>query len=385
MSVTAPGGFVAGGVPCGIRRNGRKDLAIVRSVPQATGAAMFTTNQVQAAPLRVSQSHLRNAQPQAVVINSGVANALTGPQGEVDAVAMASETAALLNLSLEQVLVLSTGVIGVPLPIDKISTGLPQVVASLSDEGGIDAAEAIMTTDTRSKHAVAGAGDFTVGGIAKGSGMIHPLLATMLAIVTTDYALAPEQASEYLHGAVESSFNRISVDGDRSTNDSVILLANGAARAPRADTDFESALQQVCDDLAHQIVADGEGASVVIEIRVSGAANQDDAVAIARHIATSSLVKTAAFGRDPNWGRVIAAAGWASSDRGPAKIDVDRLELRFNGTPLFSNGRPTGGEPDMDTQVLKIDLDLGIGDAGASYLSTDLTNEYVRINADYTT
>ncbi len=346
---------------------------------------MFTTNQVQAAPIRVSKSHLRSAQPQAVVINSGVANAVTGPQGESDAIAMASETAALLGLSLEEVLVLSTGLIGVPLPLDKIRKGLPQVVASLSDEGGIDAANAIMTTDTRPKHSVAATDDFAVGGIAKGSGMIHPAMATMLAVVTTDYALVPDQASEFLQAAVESSFNRISVDGNTSTNDAVILLANGAAEAPRVDTEFESALQQVCRDLARQIVADGEGATLLIEIRVSSAATDEDAVAIARQIATSSLVKTAAFGRDPNWGRVIAAAGSATSDRGPAKVDVDRLELSFNGTSLFSNGRPTGVEPDMDAQVLKIDLDMGIGDAGASYLSTDLTREYVSINADYTT
>jgi len=210
-------------------------------------------------------------------------------------------------------------------------------------------------------------------------------MATMLAVVTTDYALVPDQASEFLQAAVESSFNRISVDGNTSTNDAVILLANGAAEAPRVDTEFESALQQVCRDLARQIVEDGEGATLLIEIRVSSAATDEDAVAIARQIATSSLVKTAAFGRDPNWGRVIAAAGSATSDRGPVKVDVDRLELSFNGTALFSNGRPTGVEPDMDAQVLKIDLDLGIGDAGASYLSTDLTEEYVSINADYTT
>ena len=385
MTVTAPRGFVAGGVPAGIRRNGRKDLAIVRSVTRATGAAMFTTNQVQAAPIRVSKSHLRSAQPQAVVINSGVANAVTGAQGELDAIATAAETAALLNLSVEEVLVLSTGLMGVPLPVDKISKGLPVVVATLSDDGGIDAAEAIMTTDKRPKHSVAGNGSFTVGGIAKGSGMIHPLLATMLAIVTTDYALAPDQASEYLHAAVESTFNRISVDGDKSTNDAVILLANGAAGAPRADNDLESALQRVCGDLARQIVADGEGASVLIEIRVTNAASENDAVAIARHIATSSLVKTAAFGRDPNWGRVIAAAGAASTNLGPVKVDVDQLALSFNGTQLFSSGQPTGAEPVMDTPVLKIDLDLGIGHAGASYLSTDLTTEYVRINAEYTT
>ncbi len=385
MSVTAPRGFAAGAASSGVRRNGRKDLAIVRSVPPSTGAAVFTTNLVQAAPLRVSKSHLRNAQPQAVVVNSGVANALTGARGEADAIATATETANLLGLSPDEVLVLSTGVIGIPMPMDKIISGLPQVVASLSDQGGADAAEAIMTTDTRPKHSVASNDNFSVGGIAKGSGMIHPALATMLAIVTTDYALAPDQASDFLQAAVESSFNRISVDGDLSTNDAVILLANGAAEATRADADFQSALQEVCDDLARQIVADGEGATVLIEIRVTGAANEEDAVAIARQIATSSLVKTAAFGRDANWGRVIAAAGSATTGRGPVKIDVDQLSLGFNGTSVFADGGPTGAEPDLSAQVLEVDLDLGIGTFEAAYLSTDLTNEYVRINAEYTT
>jgi len=385
MSVTTPRGFVAGAASSGVRRNGRKDLAIVRSLPPSTGAAVFTTNLVQAAPLHVSRSHLRSAQPRAVVVNSGVANALTGAQGEADAIATADKTAALLHLSPDEVLVLSTGLIGVPLPMDKIMRGLPQVVERLSDEGGADAAEAIMTTDTRSKVAAASAGDFTVGGIAKGSGMIHPALATMLAIVTTDYALHPDQASDFLGAAVESSFNRISVDGDRSTNDAVILLANGAAGASAADEEFRSALQRVCDDLARQIVADGEGASVLIEIRVIDADSEEDAVAIARQIATSSLVKTAAFGKDPNWGRVIAAAGSASTGRGPVKIDVDQLALSFNGTSLFEHGRPTGAKPGLDTSVLKIDLDLGIGTSSAGYLSTDLTKEYVRINAEYTT
>ncbi len=385
MSVTTPIGFVAGAAPSGVRRNGRKDLAIVRSLPPSTGAAVFTTNLVQAAPLRVSKSHLRNAQPQAVVINSGVANALTGAQGEADAIATAGKTAALLHLSPDEVLVLSTGVIGIPMPMDKIISGLPQVVASLSDKGGADAAEAIMTTDTRPKHSVASNDNFSVGGIAKGSGMIHPALATMLAIVTTDYALAPDQASDFLRTAVESSFNRISVDGDLSTNDAVILLANGAAEATRADADFQSALQEVCDDLARQIVADGEGATVLIEIRVTGAANEEDAVAIARRIATSSLVKTAAFGRDANWGRVIAAAGSATTGQGPVKIDVDQLSLGFNGTSVFADGAPTGAEPDLSAQVLEVDLDLGIGTFEAAYLSTDLTNDYVRINAEYTT
>jgi glutamate N-acetyltransferase / amino-acid N-acetyltransferase len=358
---------------------------VVRSIPRAVGAAMFTTNQVQAAPVLVSKQHLGTAQPQAVVMNSGVANAATGARGAADAAAMAAETAALLGLPAEEVLVLSTGLIGAPLPIDKISATLPDAVAAMSDRGGLDAAEAIMTTDTRPKHATSPGNGFTVGGIAKGSGMIHPALATMLAVVTTDFALTPNQAAESLQVAVERSFNRITVDGDQSTNDAVILLANGAAGSPQDDASFHRALQRVCDDLARQIVADGEGATLVIEIRVTGAATEADAVAVARSIATSNLVKTAAYGRDPNWGRVLAAAGVAASDRGPVKLDIDLVELAFNGTSLFSTGSPTGHAPDLSGNVLRIDLDLGVGDAAAGYLSTDLTTEYVHINADYTT
>lgn len=346
---------------------------------------MFTTNQVQAAPVLLSKRHIGVAQPQAVVMNSGIANAATGDHGTAAAATMASKTAALLGIPSEEVLVLSTGLIGAQLPIDKIAAALPDAVAAMSDRGGLDAAEAIMTTDTRPKHATAPGDGFTVGGIAKGSGMIHPAMATMLAVVATDYALTPDHAAESLAKAVDRSFNRITVDGDQSTNDAVILLANGAAGTPSDVRSFDNALRRVCDDLARQIVADGEGATLIIEIRVSGAASDSDAVAVARSIATSSLVKTAAYGRDPNWGRVLAAAGAAASEKGPVKIDVDLLELRFNGTTMLGAGLPTGDEPDLSGNVLRIDLDLGVGDAGAGYLSTDLTTEYVHINADYTT
>jgi glutamate N-acetyltransferase / amino-acid N-acetyltransferase len=358
---------------------------VVRSIPRAVGAAMFTTNQVQAAPVLVSREHLGAAQPQAIVMNSGVANAATGARGRADAVAVAARTAALLDLRPEEVLVLSTGLIGAPLPIGRITEHLPVAVAAMTDTGGLDVAEAIMTTDTRPKHATAAGAGFTVGGVAKGSGMIHPALATMLAVVTTDHALTPEQAADHLHAAVGRSFNRITVDGDQSTNDAVVLLANGAAGAPAGEGDFRRALQQVCDDLARQIVADGEGATLIIEIRVTHAASEADAIAVAGSIATSNLVKTAAFGRDPNWGRVLAAAGAAVSDGRPVKLDVDLAELRFNDTLLFGSGAPTAGTPDMGGNVLRIDLDLGVGDGAAGYLSTDLTGDYVRINADYTT
>lgn len=384
MSVTAARGFVANGVACGIRKRA-PDLAVIRSLEEATGAALFTTNQVQAAPVVVSKRHLSQAQPQAVVINSGVANAATGAPGEAAAIATAAEAARLLDLAVADVLVLSTGVIGVPLPLGKIKAGLKEATAGLGRDGGIGAAEAIMTTDSRPKLSSVQRGGFTVGGMAKGSGMIHPALATMLAVITTDYALEPGQALEFLGPAVESSFNSISVDGECSTNDAVVLLANGASSSTPDDVAFGAALGEVCGDLSRQLVSDGEGASVLVEIGVSGSSSRAAAKAIAARIATSTLVKTAAFGRDPNWGRVLAAAGSARRDGVHAEVDVDRLTLRFNDTTVFRQGKPTGDAPDMGGPVLRIDLDLGLGECAAGYLSTDLTHEYVELNSRYTT
>jgi glutamate N-acetyltransferase/amino-acid N-acetyltransferase len=383
--VTAARGFTAGAVHAGIRK-AKLDLAVVRSTGPAVGAGMFTANRVQAAPVLVSKAHLARAEPQAVVINSGVANAATGRQGELDALATAAESAALLGLDAEQVLVLSTGVIGARLPMPKLLAGLAQI--DLAAEGGASAAQAILTTDTYAKEAVARRGAFTVGGMAKGAGMIHPHLATMLAVVTTDYPLAPGEAHGFLRRAVGQSFNRISVDGECSTNDAVILLANGASgieRTPAADREFAAALGEVCADLAQQIVADGEGATVLLEIQVTGAVTPGEAHAIAKRIATSPLVKTAAFGRDPNWGRILAAAGSAFCAGGFAQVDVDRLTLRMNGATLFAGGEPTGAEVPLDSAVCRIDLDLGLGAASAGYLASDLTYDYVRINAEYTT
>lgn len=384
MSVTAAQGFEASGVECGIRRS-RRDLALVRSLAPAVGAGMFTTNRVQAAPLVVSRANLAASSPQAVVVNSGVANAATGERGEIDALATASEAARLLGLRVEEVLVLSTGVIGVHLPLGKVRTGLRAAAAGLSEQGGPDAAEAILTTDTRPKEAVAGGGGFTVGGMAKGSGMIHPALATMLAVVTTDYPLEAGEADAFLRGAVESTFNCISVDGECSTNDAVLLLANGASGVARDDAAFAAALQEVCASLARQIVEDGEGRTVLIEVRVDGAADESEAAAIARRVATSPLVKTAAFGRDPNWGRVLAAAGSAPVNGGFAQLDPGALRLAFNGTPVFASGRPLDGRPDLDGASLAIDLELGLGSGSAAYLASDLTYDYVRLNAEYTT
>jgi len=384
VSVTAAKGFVAAGVACGIRKSA-PDLALLRSVEPATGAAMFTKNRVQAAPILVSKAHLAVAEPQAVVVNSGTANAATGMRGEIDALATASEAARLLGLQTEEVLVLSTGVIGAPLPLGKVRDGLKAAAAALSPDGGAGAAAAILTTDTRTKEAAVSRGGFTVGGMAKGSGMIHPALATMLAVVTTDYRLEPGEAIEFLRPAVEESFNRISVDGECSTNDTVVLLANGTSGAPRDGEAFAAALGEVCASLAKQIVEDGEGVTVLLEIGVTGAASDAEATAIAQRIATSPLVKTAAFGHDPNWGRVLAAAGSATWNGGFAQLDPERVTLAFNGTVVFAQGVPLGAEPSIEGPALSIDLDLGLGAGRAAYLASDLSYDYVRINAEYTT
>jgi glutamate N-acetyltransferase/amino-acid N-acetyltransferase len=382
MSVTAAQGFVAAGVRAGLRKE-KADLAVLRSTVPAVGAAMFTRNRVQAAPVLVSKTHLAEAEPQAIVVNSGVANAATGVRGELDALATAAEAARLLDLQAEQVVVLSTGVIGALLPLEKVTAGLAQAVPALGADGGAAAAEAIMTTDTKPKQAVVARDGFVVGGMAKGAGMIHPQLATMLAVLTTDYPLAAGEADAFLRPAVDESFNRISIDGECSTNDAVVLLANGAGGCTRSDRSFAAAVREVCADLAAQIVADGEGATVLLEIEVEGAATPADANAIARRIATSPLVKTAAFGRDANWGRVLAAAGSAPSNGGFAHLDERLLSLRFNGTPVFVAGAPTAQEPALEGAVCKIELDLGLGPGSASYLSSDLSYDYVRINAEY--
>ena len=383
MSVTAATGFVASAVHAGIRRR-KPDVALVRSTVPATGTAMFTRNRMQAAPVVVSKRHLELAEPQAVVVNSGVANAATGAQGERDAHATAAHAACLLRLQPEEVLVLSTGVIGVPLPLEKVLAGISASVCGLSTNGD-GAAHAIMTTDTHPKQAVASGEGFVVGGMAKGSGMIHPDLATMLAVVTTDYALTRDEAEAFLRVAVDESFNSISVDGECSTNDTVVLLANGSSRAARDDDSFASALRSVCADLAAQVVADGEGATLVAAINVSGAASADEAKAIARRIATSPLVKTALHGRDANWGRVLAAAGSAPYNGGYAKLAPERVTLDFDGVRVLERGTPLEVEPELGEDSVTIELDLGLGSGEAAYLTSDLSSEYVAINADYRT
>jgi glutamate N-acetyltransferase / amino-acid N-acetyltransferase len=387
VSVTIPLGFEASGVHAGIRR-AAPDLALVRSTAPSVGAALFTVNRVQAAPVLVSKEHLAAAEPQAVVVNAGVANAATGAEGLAGARATADRAAALLGLEPQQVLVLSTGVIGVPLPVGKVVSGLGDAAAALSPDGGPAAAGAILTTDSGPKQAASRGDGWAIGGMAKGAGMIHPCLATMLAVVTTDYPLDAGEADGLLRAAVDGSFNRISVDGECSTNDTVVLLANGASdveRTPGTDTAFVAALHAVCADLAAQIVSDGEGATVLLEIGVAGAASDGEARAIARRIATSPLVKTAAFGRDANWGRVLAAAGSAPWNGGFAQLDPERLTVAFNGTPVYGDGAAADGEPALEGNALRIELELGLGSGAASYLASDLSYDYVRINAEYRT
>ena len=381
MSVTAAQGFTAGGVAARISKLG-PDLALVAGNRDCVGAGMFTANRVQAAPVVVSKEHLERAEPQAVVINSGNANAATGAQGIADAHATAEETARVLGIQPEQVLVLSTGVIGVPLPMERVLCGIANAASALSPHGGAAAAQAILTTDTCTKEAAVHGDGFTVGGMAKGSGMIHPNLATMLAVVTTDYPLEPGEPLGFLRPGVDESFNSISVDGECSTNDAVVLLSSRAGKRT-GDAAFAEALHAVCAELARQIVADGEGATVVAAISVTGAASRAEAKAVARRIATSPLVKTALFGKDANWGRVLAAAGSAPCNGGYAQLDPSLVTLLYNGTKVLDRGAPQGLEPDVSGDACAIDLDLGLGDGEAEYLTSDLSYDYVRINADY--
>jgi glutamate N-acetyltransferase/amino-acid N-acetyltransferase len=381
MSVTAAKGFAAGAVHSGIRKKDRLDLALVHSLVPATGAGMFTVNRVQAAPVLVSREHLELTQPQAIVANSGVANAATGEPG-VDAARLSAQAAAAkLGIETEQVLVLSTGVIGEQLPVERVITGITRIV--MREDGGDDAAHAIMTTDTHAKESVVHSAGFTVGGMAKGSGMIHPNLATMLAVVTTDYPLEPGEAIEFLRPAVDASFNAISVDGECSTNDTVLLLANGASGCERNDEAFAAALRTVCGELAKQIVADGEGATVLAQIAVRGATTDSEARAIAERVATSPLVKTALHGHDANWGRIAAAAGSAKVNGGYAELDPNTLSIAIDGVPVLVRGVPSGDEPVLTNGHCAIDIDLALGDGVASYLTTDLSYDYVRINAEY--
>jgi glutamate N-acetyltransferase/amino-acid N-acetyltransferase len=393
--VTAPAGFRASGVACGIKANGNPDLALVVSDTPASAAGVFTTNVAQAAPIVVSREHLQQAadRARAVVVNSGCANACTGPDGLAHARDMAREAAAALGCAPEAVLVASTGVIGVKLAMNKVVRGIADAASSLSAQGGSAAARAIMTTDPFPKEAAAEAtahrGSFRVGGMAKGSGMIEPLMATMLGVVTTDARVEPALLQRALREAVEDTFNAISVDGECSTNDCVFALANGAGGVTLRDEDYPAlvaALRQVCEPLAIDIVRGGEGATKLITIRVTGALTNADAKATARAIANSPLVKTAVHGGDPNWGRLVAVAG-----RATRTLVLERARVRIGPVELFADGSPHDDRAPEAAEYLRgkdiaLEVNLGTGGAGEARMwSCDLTADYVRINADYRT
>jgi glutamate N-acetyltransferase/amino-acid N-acetyltransferase len=392
LGVNFPRGFRSAGVYCGIKKPGLLDLALIVSETESSVAGMFTTNRACAAPVVWSKQAVAGGRARAIVANSGNANCLTGEQGIRDAQRMAELVAKRLECLPTQVVVASTGVIGVPLPMPAVESGIAQAFERLTDGDDRTTADAILTTDSASKRASleieTPAGAVRIGAIAKGAGMIAPTVATMLAFITTDAAVDPADLQACLARVVNATFNCITVDGDASTNDMVIALANGASGVQLtgdALQPFERGLYQVCEYLAKRIVKDGEGASRIFEVRVSGAADADAARRIARTIAESQLVKTAIHGGDPNWGRIIAAAG-----RAGAPIDVSRARLHLQNTLVFENGRPTEYDERalveaMQTDEVTIALTLSDGDGEAHFWSSDLTAEYVKINAHYRT
>ena len=394
--VTAVPGFLAAGVAAGIKPSGKKDLALVYSSVPARAAAVFTTNQVKGAPVLVSMEHVRGGVAQAIVASSGCSNVCTGEEGLRAAREMTRVVGELLKIPGQRVLVASTGVIGAPFPIDKVRAALPKLVKSLSPKGGRLAAEAIMTTDTRIKEAAVrvevNGRPVTVGGIAKGVGMIEPHMATMFCFLATDAVVSSAALASTLRRAVNRSLNRITVDGDQSTSDTVAILANGLAenaaldRSGRGLRQLAQAVDAVTERLARMLVSDGEGASKLIEISVRGAATRRDALVAARSVANSPLVKTAINGGDPNWGRIMMALG-----KSAAQIAQDRVGIAFGDEPIVERGML---KPDVRLQRIReimslpeycIAIDLGLGKGQDRVWTCDLSEEYVRINAKYTT
>jgi glutamate N-acetyltransferase / amino-acid N-acetyltransferase len=390
-SVTTPRGFSAGGVAAGIKPSGRLDVGLLVSDRPCAAAGLFTQSTVPGAPVVVSREHLRNQTAQAIVTNAGVANVATGEQGLEDAREMARLAGQRMGVAPEQVLVASTGVIGQRLPMDKIRAGIARVEPR--EDGGLQLAEAIMTTDTVRKSVSMSfeqAGTrYSIGGIAKGSGMIHPDTATMFAFLTTDVLLDSAYLRRSLEDATARSFNMISVDMDTSTSDTIVLLANGAGGGrpveAGADSGFLEALNLVASTLARMLAADGEGATKLIEVRVSGAADAGEARRAARTISSSPLMKAAVYGNDPNWGRMMMAIG-----RSGASIDLSRARLTIGGETVYAGGSPQ----EMNAERLKAALsgpevilgaDLACGGHSATAWGCDLTEEYVRINSEYTT
>jgi len=392
--VTAPRGFRAAGVSAGIKASGALDLMLLVSDAPAQAAGVFTTNRVQAAGVLVSKEHLARSggTVRAIIVNSGCANACTGDVGMRDARTMVEETARLVDCPVDQVLVASTGVIGVALPMDKLRAGLPHALRALGGDQGLAAARAIMTTDVGPKQAAAsitiGGRQSTIGGMCKGAGMIEPNMATMLGFVTTDAVVPKALLERALREAVDLTFNAITVDGDSSTNDCVLLLANGASGAIVDEASyaaFVEGLTTVCRELALAIVRGGEGATKLVAVSVTGAATSAEARKVAKVIANSLLVKTAIHGGDPNWGRLICAAG-----RAGVAFDASRAAVTIGSLVLFEDGQPHDDLGPKAAEYLKgtdliVGVHLGAGTESSTVWTCDLSAEYVRINADYRT
>jgi glutamate N-acetyltransferase/amino-acid N-acetyltransferase len=392
MSPRVPG-FRAGGISCGIKPSGAPDLALIASDRPAAAAGVFTRSHVPGAPIQVSRQRIRSGRASAIVVNSGISNVAGGPAGLRDARQMARLAAQGLGVPERSVLVFSTGISGRPLPMGAIARGIPRLVGGLSASGWRRAARAILTTDRRPKLALERLGDATLVGIAKGSGMIMPNMATMLGYLATDLAVEPRYLRGLLREVVDETFNCLTIDGEMSTSDAVILLANGAAgnrpigpRSGRA-RHFERALLELCRELCEKLALDGEGVTRLADVIVRGARDKRRAARVARSIANSVLVKTALFGADPNWGRVVQAVGAAG-----VPLDPGQLGIHIGGVAFLRDGRPVGGEAAlrraaraMRRKRVAIEVTLGTGPGEAHLLTTDLSYEYVRINAEYTT
>lgn len=393
QGVSAPAGFRAAGIAAGIKASGAPDLALVfNEGPDYAAAGVFTRNKIKAAPVQWSQQVLTTGRLRAVVLNSGGANACTGPLGFQDTHATAEAVAAALSdwgteTGAIEVAVCSTGLIGDRLPMDKVLAGVTEIVHEIAGglTGGDDAARAIMTTDTVPKqvalhHSVESGENWTVGGMAKGAGMLAPSLATMLVVLTTDAVADTAALNTALKRAAALTFDRLDVDGSCSTNDTVLLLASGASEIAPSQDDLDAAVLRVCDDLCAQLQADAEGVTKRILITVAGADSEDDALIAARVIARDSLVKTALFGSDPNWGRVLAAVGIA-----PVNLDPERISVSFNGSPVCVDGAgaPGAREVDLSGEDIVVVVDLGVGEHEASIRTTDLSHAYVEENSAY--
>lgn len=385
MSVTTPKGFRATGVAAGLKSDGQLDLAlVVNDGPSDVAAAVFTTNRCKANPVLWSERVCADGRARAVVLNSGGANCYTGPEGFQTTHATAEEVATKLGIGAIDVMVCSTGLIGKQLPRDAVLAGVAKAVDQLSPDGGDLAATAIMTTDTRSKQAAYVGDGWSVGGMAKGAGMLAPALATMLVVLTTDAAVDHETADQALRAATRVTFDRLDSDGCMSTNDTVVLMASGASGVTPSTEDFAAAVRQVCHDLAQQLLADAEGSEHDIAIEVIHAASEDDAVEVGRAIARSNLFKTAVFGKDPNWGRILAAVGTTK-----AAFDPTTLDVAFNGVWVCRDGGSGEAEPrervDLSDRKVTVTVDLKAGESSATIWTNDLTHAYVHENSAYST